>query len=299
MQPIDIPSSFAAAREICRRHAKSFYFASHFLPKRKRQHAYAVYAFCRLLDDAVDEAQTPAAMEQGLSTFAGYLDSVYHDRPMSDPPAALHAFAATVKACNIPRQYFDDLAHGCRMDLTIHRYHTWAELEKYCYHVAGVVGLMMCRVFELKEEAALGQAVHMGNAMQLTNILRDVGEDYRQRGRIYLPLDEGYASMEEDIAGSKVTGEFVDVMKMQIARARQLYMTASQGLAALDRDGSRQTACVMSVVYAGILRAIEDNRHDSLSQRASVSLVGKLRRIPKALKLARLERGQAVPDDIF
>jgi len=291
-----IEESFEAARRICQKHARSFYFASHFLPRRKRRHAYAVYAFCRLLDDAVDEAQTPEAMEQGLTTFSGYLDAVYANTPLENAPPALGAFASTVNACGIPRQYFDDLAHGCRMDLTIHRYQTWAELEKYCYHVAGVVGLVMCRVFELKDERALEQAVHMGNAMQLTNILRDVGEDYRQRGRIYLPLDEAYAGLEDDIRTKTVSPEFSRLIQRQITRARALYQQAALGLASLERDGSRQTACVMSVVYAGILGAIERNQFDCLTKRASVSLFGKLRRVPMALKLARCEAGSTPPN---
>jgi len=302
VQPVfaSLENSFEAARQVCRKHARSFYFASHFLPRPKRRHAYAVYAFCRLLDDAVDEAKSHEEMEAGLARFSGYLDASYRmsdvDKLFDNAPAPLMAFAQTVRSCAIPRQYFDDLAHGCRMDLSIHRYQSWAELERYCYHVAGVVGLIMCRVFELKDEGALSKAVHMGNAMQLTNILRDVGEDFRQRGRIYLPLDEAYDGFETDIAKGLVTEKFKHVMTSQIARARSLYAQASEGLSSLERDGSRQTACVMSVVYAGILGAIERNGLDCLSRRASISLTAKLLRLPKAISLSRRKIGASVAD---
>jgi len=337
------PTGFAAARAICRRHARSFYFASHFLPEPKRDAAYAVYAFCRLLDDAIDEAATDAEREAGLAHFERVLDACYGggvegeappglagapaagrpevpgwrlflarhfahvhvdgvDRswpprrdPVDERRLALAAFAHTARACAIPKQHFLDLAHGCRMDLTVTRYATWPDLERYCYHVAGVVGLIMCRVFDLTDPTVLGHAVHMGNAMQLTNVLRDVGEDWR-RGRLYLPLDEAYDGIEADVAERRVTPRFEGVMRRQVARARAMYREASEGLLAIPDDGSRMTACVMAVVYGGILGAIERNGYDTLTRRARLSGWQKVARLPKARRLARRRAGEPVPD---
>lgn len=293
--------AYRAARAICRRHARSFFFASHFLPAEKRCHAYAVYAFCRLLDDAADERPSVESVER----FERVLDDVYESR---EPPTSLQsgdgetalallAFADTVRACDIPKQYFLELATGCRMDFTIHRYATWAELERYCYHVAGVVGLIMCRVFGLRDDSVLVHAVRMGNAMQLTNILRDVKEDL-QRGRIYLPAEdlERFGVSESDLVASRCDERFRALMRFEIARARSMYRDASEGLSALPRDGSRQTACVMSVVYAGILDAIERQDYNVFVRRARIGLLKKLRRVPRALMLARREQGQPLPD---
>ena len=296
----ELANGFAAARAICRRHARSFYFASAFLPREKRQRAYAVYAFCRGIDDAVDVGD-PARVDEHLAAFARTLESVYAGELETQGLApeqrlALRAFAETVKVCEIPKSYFLDLAHGCRMDLTVRRYATWAELERYCYHVAGVVGLIMCRVFGLEDRSAEAQAVQMGNAMQLTNILRDVEEDWG-RGRVYLPEEdlERFGVTEQQIASRLVTPGLTELMRFEIARARGLYETAAEGLRRLPRDGSRLTACAMAVIYAGILGAIERQGCDPFAGRARLSFVEKVRRIPLAWRLARVRPGDALP----
>jgi phytoene synthase len=295
-----IAADFAAARAICRRHAKSFYFASHFLPEPKRSHAYAVYAFCRLLDDAVDESDGDAAMRAQLERFDALLDDAYEGRPpagATEEAAALRAFAHTVAACGIPQKHFRELADGCRMDLTVARYADWPALEKYCYHVAGVVGVIMCYVFGLADPAAHARAIAMGNAMQLTNILRDVREDFG-RGRVYLPQDEmaGFGVTDADLAAKIATAKMADLVRFQIGRARSLYREGAAGLASLCADGSRQTAAVMAVVYAGILRAIERNGCDVFAGRAHLTTPQKLFRIVPALRLAHREHGEPVPD---
>jgi len=291
---------FAAAKDICRRHAKSFYFASHFLPEPKRSHAYAVYGFCRLLDDAVDESPDEDTKLRQLVEFDDLLESLYAGRLPDEPTErdrALNAFAITVQRCGIPKKHFEELAEGVRMDLSITRYADWPALENYCYHVAGVVGLIMCYVFDLHAPAAHARAIEMGNAMQLTNILRDVKEDYITRGRIYLPSDElarfGYT--ESMLARGETNASFEQLMRFQIARARSLYQSGASGLTTIDNDGSRLTACVMATVYGGILNAIERLNYDVFAERAHLSMVQKLCRIPIALRLARREVGDAVP----
>jgi len=287
---LPIASDFAAAEAICRRHAKSFYFASKFLPQPMRSHAYAVYAFCRLLDDSVDEAVDDEARVAALVRFDERLDGVYGGELLDDDTEqyrAVRAFAATAAACNIPRRLFEELAEGCRMDLNVCRYADWPALERYCYHVAGVVGVIMCHVFGVHDERAQRPAIAMGNAMQLTNILRDVREDYA-RGRIYLPADEmgRFGVTEAAIAAGDVTDGWHELMRLQIARARSLYDEGNAGLHVIREKSARRTAAVMGCVYSGILDAIERQNHDVFRRRASLSTLRKIARIPAALRLS-------------
>ena len=281
---------YDAARAVTRHHAKSFYFASPFLPRDKRRHAFAVYALCRRLDDAVDEAPTPDAARDAVAAFGRTLDAVYADRELDDD--VLEAARRTVAACYVERAAFDDLARGVEADLTVTRYPDWPSLERYCYLVAGVVGLMMCGVFAVRDPAAKPHAIAMGNAMQLTNILRDVREDW-QRGRLYLPAEdlERFGVTEADLAamceGSPVTAGFRELMAFEIARARDLYETGYAGLGYIEPDGGRQTAAVMAHVYGGILGAIERANGDVFAARRRLTFPQKLLRIPGALRRSR------------
>jgi len=272
---------YEAAKRVTKRHAKSFYFASPFLPREKRRHAFAVYALCRKLDDDVDEAPDEKTAIARVAAFAETLDRVYSDDQLDDD--ILEAARLTAKACAIPRRLFDDLAEGCRADLTVTRYADWPALEHYCYLVAGVVGLIMCRVFDLRDASAEPKAVAMGNAMQLTNICRDVKEDF-ERGRIYLPQDELIAAGIDEgelsrlCQGESVSDAWRGFLKSQVTRACSLYDEGRTGLAALPRDGSRQTAAVIAHVYGGINDVIESANYDVFSKRRSTSLIGKLLR---------------------
>lgn len=272
---------------MCRRHAKSFHFASHFLPRDKRYAAYAVYAFCRTMDDAVDCAP-PGQAEAALHAFCRRLDDVYAGRLDVAADDPLRAFESVVREYGVPQRHFLDLADGCRMDLTVTRYADWPALEGYCYRVAGVVGLIMSRVFRLPDPAAEPRAVAMGNAMQLTNILRDVREDW-ERGRVYLPQGEmaRFGVTESDLAAGRVTDGFRSLMAFQVTRARALYADGAAGLASLPPDGSRGTAAVMSTVYGGILDDIERRGYDVFSGRAHLSTARKLARLPTAWRLSR------------
>ncbi|HEX8911159.1 MAG TPA: phytoene/squalene synthase family protein [Humisphaera sp.] len=311
--PLD-RTAFLAARDVCARHARSFHFASHFLPVPKRYAAYAVYAFCRMLDDAVDAleapgetasggAASPRDVEASLRRFATALDRAYEREPERVPldageqALALRAFALTVRRYAIPKAHFEELALGCRMDLTVTRYDTWADLQTYCYRVAGVVGLVMCSVFGLRDERARANAVRMGDAMQLTNILRDVGEDWG-RGRLYLPREDldrfGYT--EADVARGVVDDRFRQLMAFEVDRARRMFRDGADGLCALPDDGSRLTASAMAVIYAGILGAIERRGYDVYTGRAHLTAGEKVRRLPAAWRLSKREAGEPVPD---
>lgn len=312
-------TAFAAARNICRRHARSFFFASAFLPIAKRNAAYAVYAFCRLMDDAIDEPAlkegfappstvgvsccSSGSLDRTLSLFCDRLDEIYEHRlelPLpefrDESQHALHAFGQTVHRYQIPKQHFLDLAEGCRMDLTVSRYATWGALEKYCYCVAGVVGLIMCCILGVSHSDAGRHAVQMGKAMQLTNILRDIKED-GNRGRLYLPLEDlaRFKVTQTDLSAGIVTANIRALMKFEISRARELYREGAEGLCWLAGDGSRLTASAMAVIYSGILRAIEQQDYDVFSRRAHLSLSQKFRRLAPAWRLARRTSDMPAP----
>lgn len=261
-------------RRITRHHAKTFYLASHGLPRSVRAHAYAVYGFCRWADDGVDCARTAEEATQRLDGARAALDAAYG---VGTLPAGLGEFRETVRDRGIPKRLFLDLLDGMAMDLTITRYADFAELDLYCYRVAGVVGLMMAHLFGFRHDRCLPHAVALGTAMQLTNILRDVREDFA-RGRIYLPLDEmqRFGVTEDQIGNGQADGPFRDLMRFQIARARRYYGDAQQGIPDLVGASSRLTVRLMGRMYGGILGEIERLDLDVFRARASVPMGRKL-----------------------
>jgi phytoene synthase len=258
-----------------RRHAKSFYFSSFLLPKEKRNAAYAVYTFCRYTDNIADHyaGQYSPDSENLFGHIYNYIDDVY-----STHSSLKHAFADTIRKFKIPKHYFTELIEGVMMDINKKRYATFMELDTYCYKVASVVGLMMSEIFGYSSKSALPYAIYLGKAMQLTNILRDVYEDYLM-DRIYLPHDErkffGYT--EEDIDKKVLDSRFSDMMRFNVERNRAFYELASHGIPYLTNDGSRTTAVLMYKIYSGILSEIEKYNYDIYSSRRYVSTVGKLK----------------------
>ncbi len=261
-------------RRITRRYAKTFYFASACLPRPTRAHAYAVYGFCRWADNAVDDAGSPAEATARLDRARLALDLAYSDAPA---PPGLAEFRRTVRSCDVPRSLFDELLEGMAMDLHTTRYPDFAALDLYCHRVAGVVGLMMTHVLGYHDRRCLPQARALGTAMQLTNILRDVGED-GLKGRIYLPRDEldRFGVTEAQVLERRVDDGFRALMRFQIERARRYYAEAEAGIAWLVGDASRLTVRVMGRLYAGILTAIEEHDGDVFRARAHVPFARKL-----------------------
>jgi 15-cis-phytoene synthase len=293
-----VRKDFAECQAYTRHFAKTFYFASHVLPREKRMAAYALYAFCRYADEIVDSAEAvadPTSALHELRLLRDRLAAVYTRADMRADK--LQAFQATVRQYGIPEEYFLDLLRGVEMDLMKRSYRNFAELEEYCYCVASTVGLIMTKVFGARYEGkALEHAIELGKAMQLTNILRDIGEDYR-RGRLYLPVDEmkRFRVHEKDLMSGTVTPELVDLMKFQIQRARVLYKRAEAGIPELTNDGSRFCVRLMSRTYSEILSAIEVNDYDTLSRRAYVPLARKARIAMKAfLERTPQERHQNI-----
>ncbi len=271
-------ASIRVCRGITRRHARSFYFSSHALPADKRAAAYAIYAFCRHVDDQIDLAEDDAAAAAALERQRTLLDELENGGAAGLPWG--YAFVAVWKHYGIPRRYFDDLLLGMTLDRGKVRIADWEELERYCYLVAGVVGLIMTHLFVPKAELTrelLQRAASLGTAMQLTNIVRDIGEDYA-RDRIYLPRTEleSYEVSEADLAGGRVTKAFERLMAFQIARARLHYLRSESGIAHLPGKGTRRTVWMMREIYAAILGRIEANGYDVFTRRARVNLAGKL-----------------------
>ncbi|NJK93166.1 MAG: phytoene/squalene synthase family protein [Blastochloris sp.] len=270
----DLERSYQAARAVTRHHAKSFYFSSFTLPALKRRRAYAVYAFCRHLDDVVDEAEAGevlAAVRSLKEMTARVFARQTTARDQEEHPW-LAAFLDTAQECEIPESHFQDLLTGVEMDQGRVRLQTWEELDRYCYHVAGVVGLMMTRVFSLEDRSYEQQALNLGTAMQLTNILRDVAEDLH-KDRIYLPRTEleEYGITEEMLRAGEYPARWTEFMRFQVARARDYYQASEPGIRALAADGSQRTVWLMRRIYAEILDEIEKVDYQVLGGRVYVS----------------------------
>lgn len=259
-----------------RRHARSFYFASVALPREKKSAAYAVYAFCRYADDLVDRAAaSPERIGAALARVGDEFDRMVAGVVQTPPFAP--AFAWAVRRYGLEKQPFLDLLRGVSMDLGPVRIADWPQLKDYCYHVASVVGLMMARIFELRDERGRERAIDLGLAMQLTNILRDVGEDY-QMGRIYLPADEMAVGgvHAEDLGHRTVTPALRNLLREYAARAREIYRRAEEGIPLLADDGSQFTVWLMRHVYAGILDEIERLDYEVLHRRAATTFPRKM-----------------------
>lgn len=285
-----LSDNLASAYEYCRKvtaeHARTFYFASFFLGENKRSACYALYAFCRYIDDLIDEqvntGTDPACEQAILCTIERWrveLDAVYAGEEGRSP--VMVAWANVLSRYDIPRQLPDLLIEGCMSDLRTNvRYETFNQLYDYCYKVASVVGLMTSRIFGYDNPEAEARAVDLGIAMQLTNILRDIGEDM-ENGRIYLPREElaEFHLGEREILERKVTRQFREFMRFQIERARTYYESANLGIPMLERE-SRMTVRLMSHNYSRILESIERNNYDVFAHRAFVPLRSKLLSIP-------------------
>lgn len=247
--------------------SKSFAFATRFFPPELARAAHAVYWFCRTTDDMVDEAPSIAKAEADLDLWEANLRDALEGRPVAD--ATLRLFAGVVEGFQIPHEYPLDLIAGCRMDLTQARYATFDELRVFCYRVASTVGLMMMHVIGFRGQPH-ERAIDLGIAMQLTNILRDVGEDLG-RGRVYLPQDElerfGYS--ERDLRAATRNENWRSLMRFQAARARQYYESGLQGLPALHSRG-RFAVEIAAKVYSQILPRIESADYDVFHRRAVV-----------------------------
>lgn len=271
-------------RAVIAHHSKSFALASRLLPPRCRDEAAVVYAWCRRADDAVDLAG-PAEASSAIDQLVRELDGVYGGSPSEEP--ILRAFQVVVSQRQIPLYYPRELLAGLTMDLGVVRYASMDDLLHYSFRVAGTVGLMMCHVMGLRDARARRQAAHLGIAMQLTNICRDVREDW-ERGRLYLPEDYLAAAGAPGL-GSRIgrpfpedaSGAVAAVVQRLLADADRAYRSGDAGLDALD------TRCAFAIrtarlVYSRIGSEIAGRRYDVLRGRAWVGHGTKLALVVRA-----------------
>ena len=239
---------------LTRKSRSNFFYAFLFLPKEKRQAMYAVYAFCRSVDDVADGDASAADKRLHLDEWRREIDHCYAGTPSHPIGVQL---AQTIHRFPIPKEHFEELIAGVEMDLTHTRYPTFADLYEYCYRVAGVVGLMCVEIFGYRNPKTKDYAVNLGVALQLTNIMRDIRVD-AARGRIYLPQDElaRYGYTEPELWRGAHTPAYVELMRFSAARARQYFENASQLLAAEDRR-SLCAAEIMGAIYYRLLETIE------------------------------------------
>jgi phytoene synthase len=256
--------AYAQCAQVTACHSRSFYRASSFLPREKRRAVRALYAFCRITDDIVDcpECNAPLAL-------SAWRHSALTAEPPIDQLVAV-AWADARQRYHIPQRLAEQLIDGVARDLDQTRYATFAELTEYAYGVASTVGLMsMCIIgYHI---AAIPYAIKLGVALQLTNILRDVGEDWRA-GRLYLPADElaAFGLSEADVARGQVDDRWRAFLRFQIERNRRLYAEAWPGIQLLNEDG-RFAIAAAGDLYRRILDDIEDHDYEVFTRRARVS----------------------------
>ncbi len=264
---------YRACREIVRFHSKTFYLSSLFLEPLKRRAVWAVYAFCRTADDIVDQIAPASERLDAIDDWERQLIAAYEG--LTEDPIFV-AFADAAQRYGIPVEPALDLLRGARLDVTVRRYETYEDLREYCYLVASTVGLLVIPILGTTTPSAIGYGVALGRAMQMTNILRDVGEDARM-GRIYLPAEDlrRFGCSESSILAGEIDEPFVELMQFEIERVRSMYEEAEPGIALLASE-SRFTVRLALGLYRRILERIEANDYDVFTQRAHVPFRTKL-----------------------
>lgn len=283
--------AYELCRQITAKYAKTFYLGTLLMPEAKRRAIWAIYAWCRRTDELVDGQSARLTTPETLDQWERQLESSFAGYPVEDTDVAL---ADTVQRFGLDIQPFRDMIAGQRMDLFRNRYQTFEELYLYCYRVAGTVGLMTLPVMGVassqgkapwqsqSDDGPVSEAIALGIANQLTNILRDVGEDIR-RGRIYLPLEELalFNYTEQDLINGVVDERWRELMRFQIQRARKFFAQAEKGVSALNPD-ARWPVWSALMLYSQILDVIERNQYDVFRQRAYVKKRRQLLCLPVA-----------------
>lgn len=279
-----LQEAYLRCKQVTRDASKSFFFSSQLLPREKRHSVRALYAFCRTTDDIVDNASDDPTL-----ALAEWVCQVRAPAPPADDPVLL-AWHDTRSRYDLSHHLVDELLAGVAMDLTISRYVSFADLWLYCYRVASVVGLLSMGI----TGSAVGAepyAIKLGVALQLTNILRDIGEDAR-RGRIYVPMEdiERFGLSADDILAGVQDERFKALMRFEIQRTRQLYAESWPGIALLPPD-SRLAIAAAARVYRGILDKVEANNYDVYAKRAHLKSREKLFMLPRIWRdVQRLKR---------
>lgn len=262
-----------AVATLVKKSRSSFYYSFQFLPRPKRQAIYAVYAFSRSVDDIADDPGDATEKAEHLKAWREELDRCYAGRPT-------HPITIELRDClnryPIPQSYFEELIAGVEMDLNVTRYPTFADLYRYCYRVASVIGLICIEIFGYSQEKTKEYAINLGLALQLTNILRDLKTD-GQRGRIYLPQEDlqRFRYSEEDLLNCRYTTEFFPLMRFAADRAREYFRRAAEILPPEDRK-NMVAAEIMGRIYRETLDAIERSGYRVFGDRIAPSRARKL-----------------------
>lgn len=272
--PLLLETAYAYCEDLTAQHSRSFYMSSALLPTDKQRAVRALYAFCRVTDDIVDAADGDVAAE-----LTAWRQRALSPTPPADDLVAV-AWADARARYGIPLTYAEQLLSGVARDMFQHRYDTFDELAAYSYGVASTVGLMSMHVTGFSGREAIPYAIKLGVALQVTNILRDVAEDWRN-GRLYLPREElhAFGLDESDIERGEVTERWREFMRFQIIRNRQLYAETWPGIGMLHKEG-RFAIGAAAGLYQAILDDIEAHDYDVFSRRAYIGTWGKLRRLP-------------------
>ena len=251
----------------------SFYYSFLFLPPERRQAITALYAYCREVDDVVDEIEDQQVARTKLAWWRTEVGNLFAGKPQHPVTRALEP---ALVPFSITQERLHEIIDGMQMDLDQSRYLDFQGLERYCYHVAGVVGLLAAGIFGYRNPRTLEYAKNLGLAFQLTNIIRDVGDDAR-RNRIYLPMDElkKFEVPASDILNARYSDNFMRLMKFQAERARSYYAAAFATLPAEDRRDQR-AGLIMAAIYGAVLDEVEADGFRVLTQRTSLTPMRKL-----------------------
>jgi phytoene synthase len=285
--PVTLDESYALCKDFNKRHGTTYYWSTKVLPKVKQHHVHALYAFARYADDIVDEIPSQGGRDiptevraEALADFGNRFFSDLEAGRSDDP--VLKAVVHTVRAFDIDTDAFHRFLRSMTMDLTVESYETWDDLLVYMDGSAAVIGEMMLPILEPSDYAvALPHARDLGNAFQLTNFLRDIDEDL-DRGRQYVPLEES-RRFGADLSERRVSPEFVELMRFEIERCRELYRSAEIGISMLP-DRSAKCVGAAHTLYGRILDKIEAQNYDVYTSRASVSTIEKARLVASLLR---------------
>jgi phytoene synthase len=289
---IDDPA-LRAAYHRCRRlnasHGRTYYLATRLLPPSKRPHVHALYGFARYADELVDApGANPGALVPWADRFLDDLKGGAGPSVGTDPVS--RAVRHTAREWGLPVEHFEAFLTSMRMDLTVTGYPTYADLERYMYGSAAVIGLLMVPILEPVDHAAYPRARALGEAFQLTNFIRDVGEDLR-RGRIYLPEEDlaRFDVTRADLARPRPNARVTALLAFEVERTRELYREAAPGIELLHPT-SRDCVATALRLYGGILDAVQRSGYDVLSNRVTVPVATRLRVAGPALLRARRAR---------
>ncbi|MFJ7754043.1 phytoene/squalene synthase family protein [Peribacillus muralis] len=266
-----LDKDYRYCEDIIKQNSKSFYFAFLGLPKEKANAVYAIYAFCRIADDSVDLGGHRSEKINALNRIKQELSLFQANKEMDQP--LWRALRDVFTRYEMDIQPFFDQLNGQRRDIDFTIPQTMVEVEEYSYYVAGTVGLMLLPIIASESKQDLTQqAISLGVAMQITNILRDVGEDYRKNDRIYLPLSEmkSESYTEEDIKKAIISIGFIRIWEKMARRAEELFDEFQEGVHYFDKDSQFQVL-LSARLYRGILNAVRDNKYDCLLKRNFIS----------------------------